>query len=133
MIYLVSYSLPIGRRTGLSPLEIITYRIRDEKDNEGDVVKHAELLVKPLGQETWKRLHDLIVDGYWKNCKPYIPELQSQGLYPLFQIVTSKYRKNPIDGVCTSYEATEPDDKPYRITHADGGFEDVPTQYFEQL
>ena len=34
---------------------------------------------------------------------------------------------------CTSYAATEPDDKPYRITHADGGFEDVSTQYFEQL
>ena len=73
----------------------------------------------------WKPLHDLIVDGHWKICKPYIMELQSQGLYPLFQLVTSKYRKNPIDGVCTSYEATEPHDKHYRIAHADGGFEDL--------
>ena len=124
---------PISRRTGLPPIKIITHRIRDEKDNDGDVVKHAELLVKSLGQETWKLLHDLIVDGYWKICKPYIMELQSQRLCPLFQLVTSKYRKNPIDGVCTSYEETEPDDKPYRITHADGGFEDVSNQYFEQL
>ena len=118
----------IGRRPRLPPARIIAHHVRVEIDSDGDKIRHADLLVEQLGKQTWQPLQQVIQDGYWKVCKPYLQAMQPPEEHPLFKMVTVKHRQRGIDAVCTSYEEGEPDDKPYRLTHADGDVEDVTAQ-----
>ena len=117
--------VPSGRRPRPPPLQIIAHHVRTETDQDGDKIRHADLLIKQFGKEAWKPLQQIIEEGYWKICKQYLETMQPPAEYPLFKLITVDYKRKGMEAVCTSYEEGEPDDKPYRVTHADGDFEDI--------
>ncbi len=58
--------------------------------------------------------------------------LQIEDLKPLFTLLTVTYRKKPCLAVCTSYEKTEPDATPYRVTFEDGVVDDMTKEEFDK-